>query len=201
MHEQRPHIPLRHPCETPKLINLRDVAYAHESLRPGVLYRGGCLNGLSRKDAALLKRELGIRTVIDLRTNGERESEPDTPLPGAKYHAVPLAYGVKRNGLGLYGQIQNHMLDRETAEAAVTRAYARIVSEQWADIARVLELIAEKETPVLFHCRHGRDRTGLVEAVLLRELGIPYPDILKSFLLSNVYMREKNAADFARMSA
>lgn len=192
---------LRHPCENPKLTNLRDVAYAHESIRPGVLYRGGCLNGLSPEDAALLQLRLGIRTVIDLRTDREQKSEPDTPLQGAQYHAVPLAYGVKRNGLGLYGQILNHMPDLETAEAVIARAYAGMVTEQWGNVLRVLELIAEKEAPVLLHCRHGRDRTGLVEAILLRGLGIPYPDILRSFLLSNEYMRQKNAADFARMSA
>ncbi len=47
MREQKPSVPLRHPRENLKPKNLRAAADARESMRPGVLSRGGRLNGLS----------------------------------------------------------------------------------------------------------------------------------------------------------
>ena len=47
--------------------NLRDVSWAHSSLRSGVLIRSGCVDFCSARDAALLVEELGVRVRIDLR--------------------------------------------------------------------------------------------------------------------------------------
>ena len=51
--------------------NLRDVSWAHTSLRPGVVIRCGCVDFCSARDAALLVDELGVRLRIDLRTPRE----------------------------------------------------------------------------------------------------------------------------------
>ncbi len=197
MHEQTAYISRL--SEELGLVNVRDVADAHASLRAGVLYRG-CCPKLTPQGAERFQQALGCQTVIDLRTQGEITYEPCAELPGASQHNIPIVYGLKRQGVGLYQQILNHMLDDACAEDIVTQAFVSIVSEQWDAVLQVLALIASSNESIYIHCRHGRDRTGIIEAILLRACNVPYADILHSFLLSNIYMKEKNLCDFARMS-
>lgn len=51
-----------------------------------------------------------------------------------------------------------------------------------ADVFRHLE--APVDFPILVHCKHGRDRTGVVVAVLLMILGVPKEAIKQEFLLT-----------------
>merc|ERR1712187_721821 len=41
------------------------------------------------------------------------------------------------------------------------------------------------DLPILIHCKHGRDRTGVAVAVLLMILGVPRHAIMEEFLLTD----------------
>ncbi|HEX6512827.1 MAG TPA: tyrosine-protein phosphatase [Chloroflexota bacterium] len=47
--------------------------------------------------------------------------------------------------------------------------------------------------PLVFHCTHGRDRTGLAASLVLLAAGVPSDDVIADFVLSNEYLRERLA--------
>jgi protein-tyrosine phosphatase len=58
-------------------------------------------------------------------------------------------------------------------------------------ITEALEIIAEPENhPLVFHCAVGKDRTGMLAAVLLSLLGVAEKDIIEDYALSEPYMDE-----------
>ena len=112
----------------------------------------------------------GVTTVIDLRTDAElagaaadprfRPPQPDggARAAGVSYLHVPLVQEVRRRIAG--------------ATTGVGR-YIEIVDTRPAAFALVFNAIAEAEGTVLFHCFAGKDRTGIVAAMLLDLAGVP----------------------------
>src|SRR5450432_2483628 len=108
------------------------------SVACGVLLRGPPLADLSAAGCDAVAR-LGLRTVIDLRTDGERMFTPDDACVGARVVAAPLPvpYDVSPS---------NYLADFETM----------------ASIVKVFETLGDAAAyPIYFHCTYGRDRTGI----------------------------------------
>lgn len=142
-------------------------------VRSGALYRG---DDPGRGDAAAgdrLIREFGIRHLIDLRLASEvGDTTTDTfrSTPGITHHWFPVTL---IDALGRQG-VPNTV--PELAEV-----YGRAV-EVWATtLVATLRLIAELEQPILVHCSHGKDRTGVVIALTLTALGVDRPAIIADF--------------------
>ena len=84
--------------------NFRDIGGMETAdgrrIRPHRLLRGGHLADLTEQDRERLSGEFGLRTVVDLRTTGERSRKPDQVLPGVTYLHCPIfdnpAEGVTR---------------------------------------------------------------------------------------------------------
>ena len=58
------------------------------------------------------------------------------------------------------------------------------------EIKQALEVIAEPANhPVLFHCEFGKDRTGVIAALVLFCAGVSEEDICNDYSTSNVYTR------------
>ena len=58
-------------------------------IRPGLLLRSGELAGITERDAQTLA-DYPLRTVVDFRTDLEREQKPDRVLPGVQYVHCPI---------------------------------------------------------------------------------------------------------------
>ena len=134
-------------------------------------------DGLHRLDAegrAALEAE-GVSTIIDLRHQGERESEPNPFESHAtvRYHTVSL-------------------FDRLAPTAdpgidALLDLYLRALAERQAEIRTILSLIAAApDGAVLFHCAAGKDRTGLIAALLLANAQVDPAAILADYALTGV---------------
>lgn len=157
----------------PGMFNLRDLGglpiRGGGTVRPGMLLRSGELSGL-RAEGAETFAELGLRTVVDLRTLDEAAARPDV-LDGmaATLHLIPL--------LSLsYNEIPLDQVDLYTyfADFCLT------------ETARVIKVLAAPNAlPGLFHCAVGKDRTGIVAAVVLSLIGVPDEEIVADFLQSN----------------
>jgi protein-tyrosine phosphatase len=155
------------------MFNLRDLGglpiEGGGTVRSGWLLRSGELSGLQPAGAAMLA-ELGLRTVVDLRTLNEIAARPDA-LDGteATVHPIPL--------LALaYHEIPAAQPDR----------YAYMAEFCAAETARAVKALAAPDAlPGLFHCAVGKDRTGVVAAVVLALIGVPDDEIIADFLRSN----------------
>lgn len=117
---------------------------------------------------------LGITTVVDLRSAEEIERKPD-PLaqePGIRYLHCPLA------GDG-----------RVPAPDEVPLSYMEM-ADGTGQMAGALRAIAEAPQAVLFHCTAGKDRTGVVTALLLWLAGVSEEDILADYIVSGPYLQQ-----------
>jgi protein-tyrosine phosphatase len=141
-------------------INFRPVHCPH--LRRGVLHRAADLRSLSPDECHRLYSEHGVRAVLDLRSAGERERDglPATAAPGLGLtdHHVPLTgyphdpIGTPRPGTADYARYYTGMVRQSGAEELRTL---------FATVARVAH------EPFLLACYCGKDRTGVVTAVLM----------------------------------
>lgn len=180
--------------------NFRDLAgtetaYAAsggKSLRPGVGYRSNALGRLTDADLAHL-RELGVSTVIDLRTRGEIAAQPDRVPAGARYTNVD----IMGQGNTAVNPTQAFRVDTPAAAAGMLKkANVGFVTDpaQRKAFATVLTDIANAPGPVVFHCTAGKDRAGWTAALLQLTAGVSPGDVMKNYLATNDYSAPSIAA-------
>ena len=113
-----------------------------------------------------------VTTVLDLRTDSERNRKP-CPLaedPRFSYRCFPIAGG---NAV-------------PACPDAVSQSYIAMVDTQFRELVRSL---LETDRNVLYFCSAGKDRTGVLSAVLLWELGMSEEYILRDYLRSGENLR------------
>lgn len=150
------------------------------------LFRSGEFSKITRDDFGRLTREIGLASVIDLRSAFERERQGIGLLAEAsiRYHAISfLIDGGDRKG--------DERRFRGFSSMGEFYVYLTGKKEFGQRIIDALEIIAEVENhPLVFHCAIGKDRTGILAAVLLSALGVEDEDIIEDYALSAPYMIE-----------
>ena len=166
-------------------------------VKDNLLIRSGNLNHLSDEEASLLKENYNLSLVIDLRTPGETEKAPDIKIPGVKHISIPLAMELDTSRMDYLTKLYFESQDRSD-KARFAAEYARIdeVARMYRSISvneRSLEAIREicglrmkAEGAVLFHCTSGKDRTGIIAALILYVLGCHKEDIIRDYNASAV---------------
>jgi Tyrosine phosphatase family len=155
----------------PGTLNLRDVGgYPTgdgRSVRWRVLLRSDALHRVRGRTAVL--RELNLRTVIDLRSHVEAEIAPsDLGDLGARTLHISVLGG-----------------DFPALPADLSGTYQHIVDECGAAIGSVIQrLCAPGALPALLHCSAGKDRTGIVIALILATIGVPDDVVAADYDLS-----------------
>jgi protein-tyrosine phosphatase len=146
------------------------------------LYRADGLSRLTEHDVEVLD-ELGIATVIDLRTVEELEEQGRVPEVGTRelaFHHLPL-FDVLPT--------QDEMVLWDDIEF-VARRYHEMMRDGTTAITRSLGLLADPAShPAVFHCRAGKDRTGILAALVLGLLGVPEDHIVADYALSQSAMQ------------
>lgn len=132
-------------------------------------------------DAAMPGRlaGLGLRTVLDLRTDVECDNVPClwAPDTGATLVRVPILEGAPGSDTDIMAMLLDGRMRRLTAER-LGQFYVEVLTRRPTDLGRALSVIADSDRrPVLIHCTGGKDRTGIVVALLLDVLGVP-PDAI-----------------------
>lgn len=154
--------------------NFRDLSYL--GLKPGMICRSDVLYKLSFKDKKFLKREHNVRVVIDLRRKEEIKRLKDSHIFGVKRLHIPLASSEVK-----YIQIKSLTLPDMTA------FYNEFVQPSKKEIWRTLFswLLKDNTKGILYHCSSGKDRTGVLTAVILTVLGFDKDTVYKDYLLTN----------------
>ena len=177
--------------------NLRDVGgwptRAGGRVVPGALYRSTDLSRLAGPDVQAFAG-IGIRSVYDLRTSGERAAAPDVLPAGVEYHALDV---LADSTMAVPASLMALLADppaatQELTGTRVTRlfdsAYREIVGlpSARASFRRLFtDLAAPDRRPALVHCTTGKDRTGWAAAALLQLLGVSDDDVLAEYLRTN----------------
>jgi protein tyrosine/serine phosphatase len=154
------------------------------TVRTGRVFRSDSLSYLSQQDVEHLRDDLGVRTVIDLRAGHEVED----------YGHGPLEAHVRQLHMPIVDQTREPALpSRKERKAAkfqtLDQIYAFMLEEYASRFAAVLEVIADAEQqPVVFHCAAGKDRTGLVSALVLALCDVPDASIVTDFAFTESRM-------------
>lgn len=168
--------------------NLRDLGGLPTPggvVRRGMLYRSD-FPGFAVSDPETLAR-LGLRTVVDLRRSAEIEFE-----------CVPWADS------GIDHLVCALSAGRESSWHAKYPAYLTHRPEAVVDAVRTL--MRDRARPALFHCAAGKDRTGVVAALLLDVLGVEDATIVADYVLTDhaladILARLRQAGPYVRMLA
>jgi protein-tyrosine phosphatase len=172
--------------------NFRDLGgYATvdgQHIKEGLLYRSDHLKKVSTEDVEAVAA-LGIKRVYDLRSEKEREKDPPTlPKIGSlevvhlPIYYAPLDPALTRRKI-LRGEVEEGDFHQAMIESY--RAYALDYRAQWSTL--IIDLSDPSGLPALFHCTHGKDRTGVAVAITLRALGVPQETVMEDYLLSNKF--------------
>jgi protein-tyrosine phosphatase len=161
-------------------VNFRDLGgYATSDGRTVAwrrLFRADGLNKLSDADLGQLS-ELGLATVIDLRTLDEAEQRGSFPVD-----RFPVSY----LGLPLTDLLPAAETLPDWKEAAyVATRYGSMVAEGGRMLTSAIDALAAADAlPAVMHCSAGKDRTGVLSALLLAFLGVPDETIVSDYALS-----------------
>lgn len=152
------------------------------------LFRSAALHSMSRPDIARLKEDIRPRAVIDLRTPREPIKQREISLlgeMGARYHNVPF-----RPDSPDYVK-QETELFRDATDMGELYLYRIRQPEFGKRLVDSLDLIADRNNhPLVFHCSVGKDRTGVLAAMLLAAAGVIDEDIVDDYTLSAPFTSE-----------
>src|SRR5574340_1108294 len=132
--------------------------------------------------------EYGLTTVIDLREPPELVHWPDVFARRSEVHYLNIPFMRQ-------AEILQRTRELETREAI----YAYQLDTCGGSIRPIMEALAGAEGCALFHCLGGKDRTGIIAALLLALAGVAPGVIVHDYVLTAHYM-EKNFA-FLRETA
>ncbi|MDR2702675.1 MAG: tyrosine-protein phosphatase [Spirochaetaceae bacterium] len=153
----------------------------------GLIYRSGGPEYMSAADKALLEGR-NIKTVVDFRSAEERSvvfnlsslvKKVELPI-----EAGNLMGSILDTGKWLYNP------STEGAEAEMLQLYSILPVEGIPRYRELFSLLSQpNNTPLLFHCAAGKDRTGMASALILHALGASRETIMEDFLASTEYLR------------
>jgi protein-tyrosine phosphatase len=162
--------------------NFRDVGdlrAGDKVVVTGRVFRSDALHRLTPADVAVLE-PLGIAHVFDLRSASEVGRDGIGAFCESRHVHVPL---VERTLNPFDPEIDWTRVD-------LRERYVEMLVMGGAAIRAVLEAAASNDGgAIVFHCAGGKDRTGVVAAVLLRALGVDDGAIVDDYALSERYMR------------
>jgi protein-tyrosine phosphatase len=171
------------------VFNLRDVggypAAGGRAVRWRTLLRSDALHRLEPAGSAVLGG-LGLRTLLDLRTLAEAEIAPSA-LDGLSAREAHISL--------LSGDLSALPLELEAI-------YRYVIDECGDTIAEAVQVLAAADAfPALVHCSAGKDRTGIVVALILAVLGVPDEVIAADYGLSAVYLDSERTPAIGQLQA
>ena len=174
-------------------INFRDLggyeAADGRHIKEGLLYRSGGIILMNDEELEEFNK-LGVKFILDLRSKGEVEENPDPVLPdvfmlqhsgldhksGAEIDFSPA--GMARVGGEGEDQLRKFL-----------GYYEELPLENDAYLILLQELCALR-APLLFHCASGKDRTGVAAMLILYLLGVGTETIMEDYMLSNEFLED-----------
>jgi protein-tyrosine phosphatase len=167
------------------LFNFRDVSGLNpthkKSIKPNVLFRSDAFGDATEDDTQRLLGELGINRVIDLRTDRELLSENPSPLlrDGVSYLRRAIDSGP------------GNAIENATPGNRLALRYLQYFDYgRESIVSAVRDMSEEGQWHTVIHCRAGKDRTGVVMAVLLSLIGVPDNEIAEDYSLTALAMPE-----------
>ena len=157
-----------------------------KTVRWGQIWRGVCTARLTDPADRARLDALGLRLILDLRSTAEAQAEPDYVPDGARLVQICALCGDDGHEISFApGDIERMMHTAREGENILYRMYRQMLfgNKAFKELFRALEA---GETPILFHCSAGKDRTGVAAMLILLALGASDETICADFVQTNV---------------
>jgi len=187
------------------VINVRDLGglashlYPNLVTKPGYLYRSAELSGISDEGKIQFK-ELGISQVFDLRSDTEiaKYNTPGPAIEGVTISHVPV---FRKEDYSPEMMAKRYQLYASGKTEAFMELYSQILDHGGPSFGTILRHIRDRPTePCLFHCTAGKDRTGVIAAILLKLAGVDHEVIAKDYALTRIGREPARAMIIERLN-
>jgi protein-tyrosine phosphatase len=173
------------------------------TLRSGQIIRSENLSRLTAGDFQKLE-QIGVKTVIDLRTDKEHDKAPTVWLGDNPPQFFHFPIGDSQNE---WFTAQRKMMNRnrfteKQALKHMVEGYRMIADVGPPSYQKLMDVVLDQSNwPILIHCNAGKDRAGIATTLILEALGVDRETIMEEFLLTNKIARiEEKAAFLAKES-
>ncbi len=185
-----------------RLFNTRDLGGIPTEdgvIKKGKLIRSGKLYKIHESTVQALK-DMGVKTVIDLRIFTECEEAPDTLWEGVNYVHFPVLCtatpGITREkSMQKTMAIESRRIKDEfgNADNYMIEMYRSVLfsEEPKKLLAQALRLIIDNEDCILWHCSGGKDRAGILAMLVEGLLGVNEKIILQDYVASHYFQRKR----------
>jgi protein-tyrosine phosphatase len=182
------------------LTNTRDLggfpAYGGKMIIPHRLIRSGELKNADLSDLAKLKNEYGLHTVVDLRTDAEREQSPDPVIDGVTAVVLPVLdssfFGIARdeNAIDAWMKLFDDPardpteVFKEMYRKLLFSDYVKPYYRSFFDI-----LLENTSGSVLWHCSAGKDRAGVATILAMMALGVSREHMIQDYMMTGPFTK------------
>jgi len=188
--------------------NIRDLGGTltqdGRSVRPRKLIRSGRLSEATSSDAAEVLGRWRVRNIVDLRSSKESAERPDPQWGIVDMFRMPL---LTEEQLGFRLKEENGAMVRMSVFASLMEiagradfspaeylltSYRQMVSGEQAksSIKRFFDLMLTTDDAILYHCNGGKDRTGVLTALILTALNVSWETIKRDYIATNDAMED-----------
>jgi protein-tyrosine phosphatase len=179
-------------------LNLRElggyVAADGRQIKKGIIYRSGALYDATDEELVAL-HDLGLRYILDLRSQQEADKEPNPQLFGVEQVRISGARDANDNEVNMSPRsiwrfyVNPRRKDddeEENLESVIAETYSSLAFDNLA-YRTLFEQLIKGNVPLLFHCSAGKDRTGVAAMLILLALGVDEKTVVEDYVLTNEY--------------
>ena len=158
-----------------------------KSVKWGMLFRSDKLSDISETDQKYLQK-LGIKRIVDFRSEGEKTEDPNKIPEGIKYIETPINVdGAMRSKIEavLKGETNKDI------KSFLVDANKEFVANYTDVYESFLRGLIDEDGPTLFHCTAGKDRAGFAAAITLIALGVSKENVIKDYMKTNIFTKDR----------
>jgi protein-tyrosine phosphatase len=173
--------------------NFRDlggvITKSGQKVKERKLFRSGYLGKIDENDLSILK-DLKIEKILDLRTTQEIDLLGNgNYLESMRYQNIALNAGnITKSLIPIFTKGEFHLLESNILE----KIYFELITKFKPELASIYREIIHANNGIVYHCSHGKDRTGVISALILDLLDVDRTYIYKDYLLSNEFLKQQN---------
>ena len=153
-------------------------------IKNGLLLRSANLFGATERDGEVLTETYRLNTVIDLRTDTERQRKPDPALDGVETIFLPI-FDEATGGITREYEDMSQFVLPDMAALYRTMMTEEACREAFGQVLTLIFSHDFEKGSILWHCTAGKDRCGLTSALVLGALGASEDVIREDYLLTN----------------
>ena len=158
-----------------------------KSVKWGMLFRSDKLSDISETDQKYLQN-LGIKRIVDFRSEGEKTEDPNNIPDGIDYIETPINVdGAMRSKIEavLKGETNREI------KSFLVDANEEFVTNYTDVYENFLRGLIVEDGPTLFHCTAGKDRAGFAAAITLIALGVSKEHVIEDYMKTNVFTKDR----------